>query len=150
MIKSKSTGIILAVVIFIVGVACGMLADRVMVFHKMLPFPMRMNQKQEKWVETHMMDRMSKKLSLTQEQKDKLGPIFKKHKEEMDAMAKTVRVKFQEIKGKMDQEIKAILNDAQKTKFEEIRKRHEARAAKEGKEKTMKGRGMNDIVPLRR
>lgn len=146
MIKSKSTGIILAVVIFIVGLVCGMLADRVMVFHKMLLFPAKMSQRQGKNLEKHMMDRLSKRLALTQEQKDKLSPIFKKHKEEMDAMAKTVRMKFQELKTKMNQEITAVLNDSQKTKFEEMRKRHESREAKE----RLNGGEMKDIGPLRR
>ncbi len=74
-----------------------------------------------------MMNGMSRRLALTEEQKNKLAPIFKKHKEEMDALAKTIRPKFETLKNKMDEELKSILDDKQKARFEKMRKRFEGK-----------------------
>ncbi|MFH0807955.1 MAG: hypothetical protein V2A57_06030 [Elusimicrobiota bacterium] len=111
MIKSKRVGLIFAAAIFLVGLVCGMFMDRIFMFRRMFPFPMKMNQKQEDRMANRMMNGLSRRLALTEEQKNKLTPIFKQHKEEMDALAKTIRPKFEALKNKMNTEIKSILSD---------------------------------------
>lgn len=134
MIKSKKTGVLLAAFVFIIGLACGLLMDRVFMFHKIFPIPARLNQRQEERMAKHVMDHLNKQLALTEDQKNKIAPILKKHKDEMDDMAKTVRAKFRDLKAKMDVELVAVLDDNQKIKFEKMRKEHEEKEAKEAKQ----------------
>lgn len=122
MIKSKSLSVVFAIVIFVIGLVCGIFADRILLAHKMFPFPGQMNKKQEKRMMEHMIKKFSRHLDLSKEQKIKLEQIFSKHKDKMDALAKEVRPKFKNLRDKIGEEIKTILNEKQKAIFEKITK----------------------------
>jgi Spy/CpxP family protein refolding chaperone len=76
-----------------------------------------------------MIDNLSKELSLTADQKQKVEAIHKAHFEEMKAareqdsicMAKN-REQHEQMRSEMDNEIKKILNDEQKVKFDSLMK----------------------------
>lgn len=117
MIKSRSTSIVLALIIFLVGIACGLLFDRLIPFCRMYP-RLRGEQKfRGQKIPERLSVRFSEELDLSEEQRGKLLLILDKYKMEMEKLRKESRPKFKELRDSMKEEIKSILNDKQKEKF---------------------------------
>lgn len=127
MIKSKSMSIILAVVIFTVGVFCGLFLDRLGPSYKIYPRLRWVQRCREEKIVGQLRDRFSKKLDLAKEQKEKLSQILNKHKTAMEELKKEIGPKFKELKNSMKEEIKSILSDKQKEKFDRMTERYEKR-----------------------
>jgi Spy/CpxP family protein refolding chaperone len=75
------------------------------------------------------LDRMSKELNLTDDQKTKIKPILEDGRKQMEALRDDTAssrddkiAKMQEIRKGQDEKIKAVLTDEQKKKFDEMRK----------------------------
>ncbi len=71
----------------------------------------------------HFINKLSKKLDLTEEQKNKALVIFKAQHKKMEGMRKKVRPQFKSIKDETFQKISAILDQEQKEIFKSIRKK---------------------------
>jgi len=71
----------------------------------------------------HMVDRLSKKLSLDAEQKSKLQTIFETRRPQMLALRDEIRPKFEALRDSTRAEIRKILNPEQQVKFEELSKK---------------------------
>lgn len=77
-----------------------------------------------------MLDHMSKELNLTDDQKAKVKTILEDQRKQMEELRNDQnssqedrRSKMQEIRKSTEEKINGVLNDEQKKKFEEMRKR---------------------------
>ncbi len=77
-----------------------------------------------------MLNKMSKELSLTDDQKEKVRAIFEAHEPEMKKMHEQMRPLFDAIRNKTRAEIKTILTAEQLPKFEELNARMDERMEK--------------------
>ena len=74
--------------------------------------------------------RLASRLQLTKEQEAQLNAILEDSKRQIDAGRKELESKMQTIRAKTNERIAAILNDEQRTKFQQLSKRSKiARAA---------------------
>ncbi len=143
MIKSKIMCIVLAVVIFVVGLCCGLFLGRLIPSYRMRPRISRDYKHHEEKISNRLSRRFSEKLDLTEEQKRKLSQILDKYKIEMEKLRKDAGPKFKELRNSMKEEIKTILNDQQKDKFIKMTEREKEREqrfeSEFGKRKRFKG-----------
>jgi Spy/CpxP family protein refolding chaperone len=77
-----------------------------------------------------MLERFHRKLDLTPEQSGKVGAVLRAKKERMDALRAESTPKFEELRASTRREIAAILTPEQRTKFEALEKKWEARREK--------------------
>ena len=113
----------LLLVLFL-GIVTGAIGTGVYVKYRLAPF-----QKGSKTKEAFILERLSKELNLTSNQKTKIGPIVKQMIEKRRAHYKKNRP---EVKAIMDQgfsQIKEELNEDQKKKLEAMREKFEKRRA---------------------
>jgi hypothetical protein len=123
----------LTLMIFIIGVLCGVIVDR---------GPMRRQCERP----THgvrdsrhgrkmYVEKLTKNLSLSAVQNRQLQEILKKNEPEMLRIRKDIRSKFVAYHEKVSGQIMAILDDGQKEKFRKIMKEQEKRMRHEENEK---------------
>src|SRR5262245_15739973 len=75
-----------------------------------------MMMKHGEWKEERM-DKLTKRLNLTADQKTKVEAALKSREEKMKAMHEDMMAKHKSIADDSDKEIEAILNDKQKAEF---------------------------------
>lgn len=119
--KKKLVAFVLAFVIFFVGTIFGILVARTP-FIGMLPVPLirRPFPPSPKEMPREVIDRVAHELKLTPEQKTEFLTIVEKNKKTIDALFKEIEPKLRERFDSMETEIKTILNEKQKKKFDEI------------------------------
>lgn len=79
-----------------------------------------------------MLERFSRKLDLTAEQKEKVGAVLESSRQRMEALWKEGRPKFDAIRESTNTEIRALLGPEQREKFDKLNARMEARRQKRG------------------
>jgi len=85
--------------------------------------------------------RMTDQLTLTQEQQDKIKPILEDNQKQMQALRdngasmEDNREKMMKVRNESNEKIKAVLNDDQKKKFEEMNQRGPGGGARQGGDK---------------
>ena len=67
-----------------------------------------------------MMDRFSKKLNLTSEQREKISSIFESSRQEIQKMQAEIKPRFEEIRTSTNAKIREVLNPEQQKKFDEM------------------------------
>jgi Spy/CpxP family protein refolding chaperone len=67
-----------------------------------------------------MMERFSKKLNLTQEQRAEISSIFEEGRKKIEEMQSEMRPKFEEMRAETNAKIRAILDPGQQKKFDEM------------------------------
>ena len=67
------------------------------------------------------MERMAKRLQLTEDQKTKVQQIFNDTREQLDALRKESEPRVQEIRGQADERMKQVLTPEQWQQFQKIR-----------------------------
>ena len=113
----------LLLVLFL-GIVTGAIGTGLYVKYRLAPF-----QKDFKGKEAFILERLSKELNLTPNQKTKIGPIVKQMVEKRRARYQEIRP---EVKAIMDQgfsQIEVELNEDQKKKLEALREKFEKRRA---------------------
>lgn len=75
----------------------------------------------------HMLDKFSRKLELTPDQKEKVKAILEAKRQKIKALREQVGPKFEEIKSSTEAEIRKILTPGQQEKFESFKKKWEGR-----------------------
>ncbi|MEW6558480.1 MAG: hypothetical protein AB1349_14215 [Elusimicrobiota bacterium] len=119
--RRKIFAVLLAIVIFLVGTIFGILVDRITIM-KMLHFPLpgvSLGPHHQKMPQ-RVIDKVARQLELSDEQKEKLVNILEKNKESIDKLFIEIEPKLQKRFGSMCDEIKTILNEKQKQKFEQM------------------------------
>jgi hypothetical protein len=74
-----------------------------------------------------MLDRFSRKMDLTPDQKRKVGEIFGANGQKMRGLWDEMRPKFEALRKSTDAQIRGLLNLEQQAKFEEFQKKMDAR-----------------------
>lgn len=98
------------------------------------------------WTPEDRLKRLTERLSLSQEQQDKVKAIFAKNADAFkaiaskgrDAMTEEDRTKLRDLLKAQSTEIEAILNDEQKPKFKEMIQRRRGDGDKKGEDKKPK------------
>ncbi len=75
----------------------------------------------------HMMERFSRELSLSDQQKEKISAIFEARHPQMVALHEEMRPKFEAIRTETDNAIRPLLTPEQLKKFEEMQVKIEER-----------------------
>ena len=75
----------------------------------------------------HMVEKMSKKLNLTKDQKARMTEIFEAKRPQMLALQAETRPKFEALRKSTQAEIRKILNSDQQKKFDEMHAKMEER-----------------------
>lgn len=81
----------------------------------------------------HMMDKFSKKLNLTPEQKEKIIAIFDKAHPEMVELQAEVKPKFDKLRNQTQAEIRQELTPKQQTQFDQMNAEREERRKERSK-----------------
>ena len=117
MMKTKLLGILIAVVIFLTGIFCGFFCHRLCI--------MRCADKGISVMMEHRMDMMSRRLKLDAKQHQELLVILDKNKQTMKSLTEKMRPEMDKLRDSMKNDIRAILNESQRAKFDKIEKRQE-------------------------
>ena len=115
MTKSRILTTILLLTIFILGLIAGVFlgSSRFARFF-------RHRRPREERILQFIIRRYERKLNLTSEQKNRLITILKKHRAEINHLARKVQPEFEKIRKQTNSEIKNILNEEQKKIFEKM------------------------------
>ncbi len=114
--KSKTSATLLIVLIFVLGVAAGSLGTYLVQNHVMAGGPQSVGHSGPHDV----VEELAQGLSLNADQKEKLKVIIHQSRERYRALSQQVRPQFDTIRNETRQEIRQILTDDQKARFEKI------------------------------
>ena len=109
--------ILYLIAIFVLGVVVGLLGERLI--------ERRWGREHESWKERRakVVDRFSRELNLTPEQRDQLARILDETGQRYQTLHEQVRNQYNEIRQSGRQRIREILTPEQRTRFEEIAKK---------------------------
>lgn len=130
MIKSKVLSITLAAVIFVIGIACGLIMDKVLVSRRVFPSPFGAKAMTKKDIAKAMLPRLAKALDLTTGQKEKIQAILKEQKQETDKLMKPIHLKVEEQMDVFRGKIRNLLDEKQKIKFDKFVEKQKQRRRK--------------------
>jgi len=120
---------VFVLVVFCIGAAAGVVADRNRVFGRR-PFGMMRGAPPKPG---EIADRMSRELGLTSDQRTQLEAVFQRNGDRLEKFRTETGAQFNVLRKQLDSEISAILTPGQRAKFEEERKRRErSRPPREG------------------
>ncbi|MDD5686900.1 MAG: hypothetical protein PHE88_03590 [Elusimicrobia bacterium] len=134
--KSKIVNVILAVVILVIGIACGIILSRAQFFRREGHRPF--GYMPERGNVDGMLQKFCKHLNLTAEQKEKIKVILEEQKKEMDKVLKDVHPKIEAQMDAIRGKIRNILDDKQKVEYDKMIEKFEKREKKHD-EKMEKG-----------
>ncbi|MBN1273774.1 MAG: hypothetical protein JXB26_16020 [Candidatus Aminicenantes bacterium] len=134
--------IISLVTVFAAGTLCGILIENIIL-------EKREHNRRERRdnVRFPTLETMALELELTSEQQEQIREIFRQNDERLRSLHKDIRVEFRKLRTQIMDEIRGVLNDTQKEKFQamidryhsERRKQFESRRNGPPKEKKDKG-----------
>lgn len=81
-------------------------------------------------IRKQMFDDFSKHLNLSEDQKTKVNAILESNRKEAEELKKQMQEKMKALREKSNSEIRAILNDEQKKKFDELEAKKKQNALK--------------------
>ncbi|GAF82521.1 unnamed protein product [marine sediment metagenome] len=121
--KKKLTSIVVIIIVYLLGLVTGSLATKAGIRYC---FRGRKGHGRiARKIEGRMVNRLSSKLQLTDEQKTEIESIIETHRPEMKKLRESIGEKMKTLKNTMHQDIKKVLTDEQQSgKFEEIIKKH--------------------------
>ncbi len=118
------------VIVFVVGMIAGVLLDD-NVLNKM----QRPQEKKRNSAQFPSMCTMAEELSLSEAQQNKIREIFKENDARLSLLRKQIHKQFASIRSKLIEEIKSILDEDQKLKFENMIDRYISQRKKEMKKR---------------
>lgn len=121
------------VAVFLVGLAGGVLIDKTFLGKKPRHSPA-----QKSSVRFPTLEIMAEDLGLSQEQQDSIRQIFRDSEEELRLYRRQIQVRFDDIRRKLLDDIKNVLNDEQVTKFEAMIEKYRAARKKEHEQRRKK------------
>jgi len=118
--KYKLWVVLTLLVVFVLGVAGGILGERYLMHRRdrrqpqeRTPFP--------------LLEPVAKALGLTAEQRDKMREVFKQNDERMKVLDTEIHGRLREMRGRLKGEIEAILTPEQSLKLDEMIKKEWAK-----------------------
>lgn len=118
------------IIVFAAGVAGGILLDKYVITKK----PERTRKKRSS-VRFPTLDMMAQELNLSSEQQEQIRDIFKNNEERFKTLRKQIDERFTTIRTQLKDEIKSVLNDEQKLKFEAMIEKYRSQRRKEMEER---------------
>ena len=118
------------IIVFAAGVAGGILLDKYVITKK--PEKTR---KRRSSVHFPTLDIMAQELNLTDKQKGQIREIFRSNEEKLKTMRSQIDERFKVIRAQLKEEIKNVLNDEQKLKFEAMIEKYISLRRKEMEER---------------
>lgn len=115
---------VFVLVVFCLGAAAGVVADRYRMFGGRRPFGAGMLRGGPP-KPAEIADRMSRELGLTDAQRTQLEEVFRRNGDHLEQFRRETGARFDVLRKQLDSEISAILTPEQRAKFEEQRKRRE-------------------------
>ena len=132
--KTAKLWITLSIVaVFLAGLAGGVLIDKTLLAKKPRRSPI-----QKSSVRFPTLEIMAEDLGLSQEQQDSISQIFRDSEEELKLYRRQMQVRFDEIRTKLLDDIKNVLNDEQVTQFEAMIEKYRAARKKEHEKRRKK------------
>ena len=122
--KQKITSIVVVIIVYLLGIVSGSLVTKAGIRHFF---------NSRKRTERRLVNRLSSKLQLTDEQKNEVKSIIDKHRPEMKKLRSSIKEEMKKLKDNMHQDIKKVLNEEQSEKFDKIIKRYETPHKRKGK-----------------
>jgi Spy/CpxP family protein refolding chaperone len=107
---------------FVLGLLVGGVTMK-LVAHRLFFHPMMGEHRQD-----HMLNRLSSKLKLSPEQKEKVGAILTTAHQQMEALSKETGPKFEAIRNSTSDQIRSVLTPEQLTKFNEMHEKFDRKA----------------------
>ena len=114
--KSKTSAALLIVLIFLLGAVAGAVGTYIVQTHVMAGGPRSINRSGPHDVA----EELAQGLSLNSDQKEKLKTIIHQSRERYRALSLQVRPQYDTIRNETRQEIRQILTEEQKARFEKI------------------------------
>ena len=139
MTKSRIVNIVLAVVIFVIGAACGIAVCKARFFRHGERGRLGEMRAERKGGPGDMMMRLDKKLQLSEDQKKKIQIILEDQKKEMEKLMKETHPKIEAQMENVRKKIRETLDDNQKTEFDKIMVKIKEREKKFGGQSRRRG-----------
>jgi Spy/CpxP family protein refolding chaperone len=115
---------VFVLLVFCLGAAAGVVADRYRAFGGRRPFGVGMMRGGPPRP-AEIADRMSRELNLTDAQRHQLEEVLRRNGDRLEQFRRETGARFEGLRKQLDSEISAILTPEQRAKFEEQRKRRE-------------------------
>ncbi len=117
------------IVVFITGVLCGVLIDKNFLDKR------RHDTHRRSTTRFPTLEMMAEELSLSAEQQAQVREIFHNNEERFKGLRKDMDTRLREIRAQLLTEIKSVLSEEQKTKFDAMIERYRAQRKKEYEER---------------
>jgi hypothetical protein len=113
------------IVVFIAGVICGVLIDKNVLDKR------KRDSRRRSSTRFPTLEIMAKELSLSSEQQAQIREIFHNNEERFKGLRKDMDKRLKDIRNQLLTDIKSVLSDEQKTKFDAMIERYRAQRKKE-------------------
>jgi hypothetical protein len=125
--KSKAWALALLGAALLLGGVAGAAVDRVLVGGSAEAATSRRGSDRDR--RSSYLDHLSAELQLTEDQRSQVQVIVEQHREQVSALWREMRPRFEELKGQVHAEIRELLTEEQRTAYEalldkEARRRH--------------------------
>lgn len=117
------------IAVFIAGVLCGVLIDKNLLDKR------RHDTHRRSSTRFPTLEMMAEELSLSAEQQAQVREIFNNNEERFKGLRKDMDTRLREIRAQLLTEIKSVLSEEQKTKFDAMIERYRAQRKKEYEER---------------
>jgi hypothetical protein len=118
------------IIVFAAGVAGGILLDKYVIAKKP-----EIQRKKRSSVRFPTLDMMAQELNLSSEQQEQIRKIFRNNEERFKIMRKQIDERFTTIRTQLKNEIKSVLDNEQKLKFEAMIEKYRSQRRKEIEER---------------
>lgn len=118
------------IIVFAAGVAGGVLLDKYVIAKKP-----EIQRKKRSSVRFPTLDMMAQELNLSSEQQEQIRKIFRNNEERFKIMRKQIDERFTTIRTQLKNEIKSVLDNEQKLKFEAMIEKYRSQRRKEIEER---------------
>lgn len=118
------------IIVFAAGVAGGILLDKYVIAKKP-----EIQRKKRSSVRFPTLDMMAQELNLSSEQQEQIREIFRNNEERFKIMRKQIDERFTTIRTQLKNEIKSVLDNEQKLKFEAMIEKYRSQRRKEIEER---------------
>ena len=121
--------IVSLIVVFVAGVVCGVLIDKNMLNKR------KHDSRRRSSTRFPTLEMMAEELALSAEQQTKIREIFNNNEVRFKNLREDMDVRLSEIRAQLLTEIKSVLTDEQKAKFEAMIEKYRSQRKKESEER---------------
>jgi DNA anti-recombination protein RmuC len=117
------------IIVFVAGVVCGVLIDKNMLNKR------KHDSRRRSSTRFPTLEMMAEELALSAEQQKQIREIFHNNEERFKNLRKDMDTRLSEIRAQLLTEIKSVLTDEQKAKFEAMIEKYRSQRKKESEER---------------